>query len=137
MPDVVELIEQDHREVESLFAGFERSRDADIASKICEDLDLHADAEEQVVYPVIASDVPGGAEMVKEAKGEHREARQLIGRIRRTSDHDKLSELVSELRQAVEHHVREEESDVLPKTRQALDSSRLNELGKAFQDAKA
>jgi hypothetical protein len=31
----------------------------------------------------------------------------------------------------------EEESEVLPKTRQALDPSRLNELGQAFQDANA
>jgi hemerythrin superfamily protein len=137
MPDVVELIEQDHREVEALFAEFERSGDADIASKICEELDVHADAEEQVVYPVIASDVPGGEEMVKEAEGEHKEARQLIGRIRRTSDQDKLAELVGELKEAIQHHVHEEESEVLPQTRQALDSSRLNELGTAFQDAKA
>jgi hemerythrin superfamily protein len=136
MPDVVELIEQDHREVESLFAEFERSGDASVASKICDEIDKHAEAEEKAVYPVIADEVPDGGKMASEGEEEHKEARQLIGRIRRTSDNDKLSELVGELKQAIEHHVKEEESEILPKTREALGASRLDELGQAFQAAK-
>ena len=136
MPDVIELIEKDHREVEGLFVEFETSGDQSVAAQICDELDRHATAEEKAVYPVIASDVPGGEKMAKEGEDEHKEARQLIGRIRQTSDQDHLADLVAELKQAIQHHVQEEESEILPKTREALDPGRLEQLGEEFQAAK-
>jgi iron-sulfur cluster repair protein YtfE (RIC family) len=136
MPDVVDLIEQDHREVEQLFEQFESTRDLSIPATICDELDRHTSGEEQVVYPAIASDVPGGKKMVEEAVGEHEEARQMIGRIRRTEDPEEVAELVGTLKEAIEHHVQEEESEVLPKTRDALDAARLDALGSEFEAAK-
>jgi hemerythrin superfamily protein len=137
MADVIALIEKDHREVEDLFSKFDGTQDASVATKICDELDRHATGEEKAVYPVIASDVPGGEQMAKEGEDEHKEARQLIGRIRQTSDPEHRAELVGELKQAVEHHVHEEESEILPKTRDALGQSRLDELGEEFEAAKS
>ena len=134
MPSVIKLIEQDHREVEELFSQFEQSGDKNIAMKICQELDAHADAEEKAFYPVVRAEVEAG--LVKEAEKEHGEARQLIGRIKQTSDSDHLAELVAELKQDVEHHVQEEESEMLPKARESLGESRLSEIGRAFQEAK-
>ena len=136
MPNVIELIEKDHREVEGLFAKFEASGDQSIAAQICDELDRHTAGEEKAVYPVIASDVPGADEMAKEGEDEHKEARQLMGRIRQTSDQGHLAELVAELKKAIQHHVHEEETEILPKTRKALDSKRLDQLGEEFQAAK-
>ena len=136
MSDVIELIEKDHREVEDLFAKFEASSDRSVAMQLCDELDRHAHAEERVVYPVIESDVPGGSEMANEATDEHKEARQLIGRIRNTTDPEHLVELVKELQDAITHHVEEEESEVLPKTREAISTQRLDELGDEFEAAK-
>jgi hemerythrin-like domain-containing protein len=136
VPDVIALIEKDHREVEALFAKFEAGGDSSVASLICDELDRHATGEEEAVYPVIASDVPGGEKMAKEGEDEHKQARQLIGRIRRTSTPEPLAELVAELKQAIQHHVQEEESEILPKTRQALTPERLEQLGEQFQAAK-
>jgi iron-sulfur cluster repair protein YtfE (RIC family) len=136
MPDVIELIEKDHREVEGLFAKFEATGDASVAAQICDELDRHANGEEKAVYPVIASDVPGGKMMAQEGEDEHKQARQLIGRIRRTSNPEPLAELIAELKQAIQHHVQEEESEILPKTREALDPARLEQLGEEFLAAK-
>jgi len=47
-----------------------------------------------------------------------------------------LAELIAELKQAVQHHVQEEESEILPKTREALTRARLEQLGEEFQAAK-
>ena len=135
MADVVSLIEQDHREVEGLFARFEQG-DTDVVATICEELDRHTAGEEGAVYPVIESDVPGGKKMMSEAVDEHKEARQLIGRIRNTSDPGHLEELVTELKTAVQHHVDEEEHEILPATRKALSEARLEELGREFETAK-
>src|SRR4029077_3476480 len=44
MADVVSLIEQDHREVEGLFARFEQG-DTDVVATICEELDRHTAGE--------------------------------------------------------------------------------------------
>jgi hemerythrin superfamily protein len=136
MPDITQLIETDHREVEGLFAKFKTDNAKATALQICEELDKHASAEEEVFYPVVRSDVPNGAKLADEGKDEHGEARQLIGRIKNTEDEGHLGDLVSELEKAVSHHVGEEESEMLPKARQALGSDRLNELGAAFETAK-
>ncbi len=136
MPDVTQLIEQDHREVEDMFAKFKSTGDAAISSQICDELDQHAEAEERAVYPAIEAELPDGKSMVEEAVDEHKEARQLIGRIRQTKDEEHLADLVSELEQKISHHVEEEESDVLPKMRAAMSVERLDELGQQFEAAK-
>ena len=135
MADVTELIEQEHREVEALFAQFKQGPDKKIAMKICEELDHHTDAEEKVLYSVMRKET-GDEELVAEAEKEHKEARQLIGRIKQTEDTGHLSELVTELEAAVAHHVEEEEKEMLPKARQQIDSARLEEMGAEFQAAK-
>jgi hemerythrin superfamily protein len=136
MPDVVDLIEHDHREVEQLFADFKSAADPSIAAKICDELTKHTYGEEQAVYPVVAERLDGGKSLAKEAENEHKEARQLIGRIRNTSDRDHLRELMTELEGAIQHHVREEEQEMLPKARRELDASELDDLGTQFEEAK-
>jgi hemerythrin superfamily protein len=136
VPDVTKLIEADHREVESLFAQFKQAGSKQLAMQICEELDAHASAEEQVFYPVVRDEVPEGHKLADEGEEEHGEARQLIGRIKNTEDESHLAELVNELEQAVSHHVHEEESEMLPKTQTALDAGRLSELGSEYQAAK-
>ncbi len=80
--------------------------------------------------------MPDGADLASEGTEEHSGARQLIGRIKNTQDEAHLAELVSELEQAVSHHVQEEETEMLPKTRDALDTARLEDLGADFESAK-
>ena len=47
MPEVTQLIEQEHRQVEALFERFKESRDSDVLTKLCDELDAHAAAEEE------------------------------------------------------------------------------------------
>jgi len=137
MPDVTKLIEQDHRQVEALFDSFRETGDTGVLTKLCDELDAHAAAEEEAFYPAVRDDVPSGKKLINEAKKEHGEARQLIGRIRRTSDPDHVVELLNELEQAVNHHVVDEEEDVLPLARRSLGEDRLVAAGIAYESAKA
>ena len=137
MSDVVELIEHDHREVEQLFAEFKQSRDAGVARQICDELEKHTRAEESAVYPVFEEELSDEADKVHEAEDEHKEARQLIERIRNTSDEAHVVELMKELERAIQHHVKEEESEMLPKARQELPADELSQLGERFEEAKA
>src|SRR5918994_4336457 len=137
MPDVIELIEREHRQVEALFQNFRETGSSALVSNICDELDAHAAAEEQAFYPVVRDDVPSGKKLASEAEEEHGEARQLIGRIRRTSDPDHVVELVNELEQVVSHHVDEEEQEMLPSARRSLGEDRLAAIGSAYESAKA
>jgi hemerythrin superfamily protein len=136
MTDVVDLIEHDHREVEQLFSEFESTGDRNVAIKICDELTKHTAGEEKAVYPVVEEEVSGGKKLADEAEHEHAEARQLIGRVRNTTDPEHLSGLMTELKQAVQHHVQEEETEMLPKARQELPAEELGELGEKFEAAK-
>ena len=137
MPDVIALIEREHRQVEALFQNFRETGNSALVSNICDELDAHAAAEEEAFYPVVRDDVPSGKKLASEAEEEHGEARQLIGRIRRTSDPDHVVELVSELEQVVSHHVDEEEQEMLPSARRSLGEDRLAAIGSAYESAKA
>lgn len=137
MPSVVDVLKQDHRTVEKLFADFEASGDQAIVETICGELDVHMEAEEKIVYPVLREDVSGGTQMAQHAEKEHAEARQIVGRIRQTKDPDHLSELVQELKSGIEEHVQEEESDVFPKMEQELGSERLEQLGQEVEAQKS
>jgi hemerythrin-like domain-containing protein len=137
MSDVVDLIEHDHREVEQMFAEFKQSHDADVARQICDELDKHTKAEERAVYPIFEEELSNETDKVHEAEDEHKQARQLIGRIRNTTDASHLAELMRELEGAIQHHVQEEESEMLPKARQELPAEELSQLGEKFEEAKA
>jgi hemerythrin-like domain-containing protein len=136
VPDITKLIEEDHREVERLFEQFNTTGEERLARQVCSEIEKHAAAEESVFYPVVGTDVPDGRSLESEAEREHQEARQIIGRIKNTKDPEHLAELMDELEQAIQHHVSEEENEMLPKARETLDAGRLSELGAAFREAK-
>src|SRR5438477_13046392 len=137
MPSAAELLKKDHRKVEELFARFNETHDQSVAMEICDELTVHTRLEEQVLYPAVRNDMSDGKKLADEAEKEHAEAKGLIGRVRRTSNPEHLRELMTELENAVQHHVQEEESEMLPKAERELGEARMSELGKEIADAKA
>jgi hemerythrin-like domain-containing protein len=133
--DVVDRIEHDHREVEELFTEFDSTNDRAIALKICDELEIHARAEEKEVYPVIREELSMGPEEIDEAVHEHDHAEDLIAQVR-SAQGQEIVGLMAELRQAIEQHVMEEESEMLPHARAELPEQELEELGERFEDAK-
>ena len=133
MPNVIELLNTDHREVEDLFAQFESTQDHSIALKICNELTVHATVEEEIVYPVLAS-IDRSVE--QEAEHEHAEAKQLIARIQAMSEDDpSLVPTMQELQRGIQHHVEEEEGEAWDKLRSGA-GSQLWLLGTQVEDRK-
>jgi hypothetical protein len=140
MPDdVVDLILQDHREVESLFDRLQSEPDQRpmLVPVVGALLIAHSRAEEAEVYPV-ARDEGGHADDVAHSQEEHAEAETILERLK-TLDHrsDDFTTALKELIDAVKHHVEEEESTVLPGMRENISAQRLSELADAFIDARA
>jgi hemerythrin superfamily protein len=139
MPDVVDLIMADHREVERLFEILKSKPDqrATAFPTLSALLIAHSRAEEAEVYPA-ARDEAGEKDDVAHSQEEHAEAEELLLKVGKL---DPMSEeyesALQELVDAVTHHVEEEESKVLPGMRQNLDDSRRQELADAFAASRA
>jgi hypothetical protein len=141
MPDVIELLEHDHREVEQMFAEFERATDAQekraIADKIIIELVRHSEAEEQAVYPAMKANIEGSKEMVEHEIEEHSKAEKIMKKLDGLDPTDPSFEtLMQELQTAIRHHIKEEETDSFPKFRQAVDQAELDKLGSTVQALK-
>lgn len=123
--DIVTLLENDHRHVEQLFERY-RSGEHGVVSELMTDLEIHTALEEEIVYPVIRTAVPGGEDMVSHAKDEHRQVDMLLMNLSQFPDDVEGAE---ELIAAVNGHVSEEENEVFSAMKQALHPERLEELG--------
>jgi hemerythrin superfamily protein len=110
--DAVALLKKDHRIVEELFEQFEKAsgdgRKEKIANKICLELSVHAQIEEEIFYPACEGKVE--EDMLKEAYVEHDGAKVLIAEILGGGpDDDFYDAKVKVLSEEIEHHVKEEE----------------------------
>jgi hemerythrin superfamily protein len=136
--DVVDLIMQDHRELEKMFDELSNHPEKRLAlvPVMTNLLFAHSRAEESQVYP--AAREAGGTEDVEHSQKEHLAADQLAEKLGET-DHEspEFDEVLKELVHAVKHHLEEEEETVLPHMRERMDEGRLDELAQKFLDVRA
>ncbi|MEO6360595.1 MAG: hemerythrin domain-containing protein [Sphingomicrobium sp.] len=111
-PDAVALLKKDHREVEELFAQYEKAsgdgRKEKIAKQICLELTVHAKIEEEIFYPACEGKIE--EDLLKEAYVEHDGAKVLMAEIEAGGPGDEYYDAkVKVLQEQIEHHVEEEE----------------------------
>lgn len=141
MPDVIELLEHDHREVEQMFAEFEGTDDSNekraIADKVIIELVRHSEAEEQAVYPMMAKKIDGGKDLVEHEIDEHSRAEKIMKDMDGLEAGDpKLGVMMGQLKAAILQHVQEEEGEAFPKFRQATTDEEREKLGAVVQGLK-
>jgi hypothetical protein len=110
--DAVALLKKEHRTVEELFAEFEKasgdSQKQKLAQKICLELSVHAQIEEEIFYPACEGKVEES--LLKESYVEHDGAKVLIAEILAGEPADEFYDSkVTVLSEEIEHHVEEEE----------------------------
>ncbi|WP_328988896.1 hemerythrin domain-containing protein [Kribbella sp. NBC_01245] len=132
--DVVELIMQDHREVERLFDELKKhpEKRPNLVPVLTTLLTAHSRAEEAEVYPA-AKDEAGETEEVAHSQEEHVQADKLLEKLAAADPMaPDFDQVLDELVEAVTHHVEEEEKKVLPGIQARLSEERRLELGDAF-----
>jgi hemerythrin superfamily protein len=132
--DVVDLIMQDHREVERLFDELKDNPEKrqGLVPVLTTLLSAHSRAEESAVYPAAAAEADEAAE-VAHSQEEHVEADKLLAKLAATDPESaEFEKVLQNLVDAVSHHVEEEETNVLPGMRANLSDERRQELGEAF-----
>lgn len=111
--DAIALLKADHREVEQMFAQFEKARDEskkqELATSICNALKMHTIVEEEIFYPAFL-EATEDKDIHHEAEIEHDGAKELIAKIEASSpDDDYFDSMVTVLSEMIKHHVKEEE----------------------------
>ena len=146
--DACELLDADHIAVKHLFVEYARlamaaaqestAERAQLAARICAELTVHAQIEEEMFYPALRKAAPDAGALLDQAQSEHQEAKEFIAQIQSLGTASpEMDELVSKLACAVEHHVKEERDELFPKARTAkkLDLAALGEQLRARQQA--
>lgn len=142
-PDALALLTADHEAVKSLFKKYGRLCKSEagsdekerLAAKICEQLTIHAQIEEEVFYPALRDALDDEA-IVNEADVEHASAKDLIVQIENSMADDLYFDAkVIVLGEYIDHHVAEEQGEMFRKARKAkLD---LVALGRQLKTRKA
>lgn len=141
MPDVTTLIENDHREVERLFAAYASAESATTKDVVVDELRVslaqHAAAEEILVYPQVRRASDDGDDEADHAIDEHQEIKRLLAELDGMDATDPARDAkVLELQRSVEHHVEEEEGVLLPSLRAGTEQDRLDSMGELFEAMK-
>lgn len=122
--DAVSDLMRDHRTVEKLFKDYEKAKEDDtrkeeIFHQIHMELTVHTSIEEEIFYPASREFVKD-EEMVNEAEVEHASAKDLMAQLMKMSPSDQYYDAkVMVLKEMIEHHVEEEESEYFPQVRKS------------------
>ena len=125
--NLYDALHQDHEKVKGLFGRLEAIGEEDdikreqLFQSLYRELDVHSQAEEKYFYSQLKGEGET-RELILEAIDEHKIVKKLLDELEAM---DKASpewiSKFSELRESVDHHVREEESEIFPKARKVLD----------------
>ena len=124
--DAVKLLKDDHKKVKDLFRQFESARTADrkmkIAQEAMNELDVHAEIEEEIFYPAAKAKADNeGKELVAEAVEEHHVVKMLIAELKAMPEvNEQFEAKFTVLIENVEHHIEEEEKEMLPDAKKTL-----------------
>lgn len=140
--DMIDVLIEDHREVDQLFAELESGRGSaqhrrDLADTVTAELVRHSVAEEAYLYPTARTALPDGDQVAEHEISEHAEAERTMKELEGVAaDDPRFDELCRKLASEIRHHVEEEENDLFPRLRQACDQRQLTELGPVIEAAK-
>lgn len=127
--DVLDRLQRDHREVETLFARASSLRGANrlaVLDELARSLSIHAGLEERVVHRALAELVPGGTALANRADQLHDAMGDLAAHLQSADDNDQTTATkLSALQRVVQLHVSVEEGALFPALRNALDAAGL------------
>jgi len=141
--DAITLLKDDHKTVEGLFKRFEQAGDRaykakrKLVDRMIHELAVDASIEEQLFYPAAREHVESAEDVVLESLEEHHIVKWTLSELEKMDPQDeRFDAKVTVLMESVRHHVKEEEKDMFPKIRKAMEASDLKDLGAQMEAAK-
>ncbi|QXQ16650.1 hemerythrin domain-containing protein [Pseudomonas tolaasii] len=144
--NAIDLLKADHEKVKAILTQLSESTDravkkrTDLLEKLEMEISIHTQLEEQILYPAFKA--AGGkdeAEMYYEAKEEHRTVDSLVLPDLKATDPTtpEFAGRVKVVKELLEHHIEEEETEMFPKAKKLLGKSKLDQLGEQMLELKA
>lgn len=139
--DILKLIKEDHVKTKDALEDLEETGEKYTSTRkktwstLEQDLLAHMEGEEKVFYPALEDEIE---DKILEAVEEHELVRMAAKVLDDTPLDDKrwLAKL-KVIKENIEHHIEEEESDVFDAAKKKFGKEDLDEMGKRFEDAKA
>lgn len=131
--DVLELLEDQHTEVDQLIARLQRGRGdrAALFAELADKLAAHSAVEEKIFYP--AAMAPNTSELLHESVEEHLTVKRLLADMMEMDPDDEdgeFDETLALLKDEVSHHAHdEEEGKLFPKLRRMMTEDERAGLG--------
>lgn len=138
--NIFEIIKADHQNVKELFEQIEAAVDEEkthLIERCIQELLLHAVAEEETLYKRLR-DNEDLREDILEAEVEHSLVERLANEIMSASPDDEMCDArLMVLKELVEHHVEEEEEELIPAAQSVIDAATAESLGEEMLARKA
>ena len=143
--NAIELLKEDHVKVKQLLEQMSGTTEraaktrTELLKKIAMELEVHTALEEEIFYPALRE--AGGKEELKmfhEAKEEHRAVTALVlpDLLDTEPASVEFSGRIKVLKELLEHHIEEEESEMFPDASDLLGEEELMNLGQKMKDRK-
>lgn len=149
MPDVFDVLSQDHSEVKQMLARLEKEQpgpDAgkgkladrkEKATKLITEESKHEAVEEMFFWPAVRDKLRNGDELAGHATGQENEAKEVLARLDTLeAGSPEFEKLLTEFTAAAREHIEFEETQVWPQMRKTLSKQEATEIGKQLRDGK-
>ncbi|WP_426108738.1 hemerythrin domain-containing protein [Pseudomonas sp. TWR1-1-4] len=143
--NAIDLLKADHERVKAILTQLSESTErgikkrTELLAKLEHEITIHTKLEEEILYPAFKQ--AGGKEqevMYYEAKEEHRTVDSLVLPDLKATDPGtpEFSGRVKVVKELLEHHIEEEETEMFPQANKLLGKEKLNELGQQMEEMK-
>ena len=135
--DAIKMLKDDHRKVKDLLREYADAGDdafkvkQQIADQVFAELEVHTTLEEEIFYPAVKAKTDDeGKSHVAEGMEEHHIVKILIAELKALTPEDEaFAAKFKVLSENVEHHIKEDEDELLPDARKKLGHDGLEGLG--------
>lgn len=144
--NAIDLLKADHQTVKAILAQLSESTDkaikkrTDLLDKLEMEISIHTKLEEEILYPAFkAAGTMEQDVLYFEAKEEHRTVDSLVLPDLKQTDPGtpEFAGRVKVVKELLEHHIEEEETEMFPQAKKLLGKSRLDDLGEQMEAMKA
>lgn len=144
--NAIDLLKADHAKVKDILSQLSASTEralkkrVELLGKLEMEISIHTRLEEEILYPAFKA--AGSKEqdvMYFEAKEEHRTVDSLVLPDLKLTDPGtpEFSGRVKVVKELLEHHIEEEETEMFPQAKKLLGKEKLEELGAQMEAMKA
>jgi len=136
METIYDILKEEHEQMSDLLRQALQDGSKVSFFKVKLKADPHMMGEERIFYPVL-EEINELRELMSQAHKEHDEAKTLIFEIEGMDEiNEKWTSKINELKQSIEHHIEEEESEVFEKARNILSQEKAEEMAQQYIEFK-